>query len=61
MKSAIRCVVAIVILASAAWAQWSSDPNQNLALSNIPGKPDLTDEDSNWRRNVYLLGVTYLF
>ena len=37
MKSAIRCVVAIVILASAAWAQWSSDPNQNLALSNIPG------------------------
>jgi len=37
MKSVIRCLVAIIILASAAWAQWSSDPNQNLALSNISG------------------------
>src|SRR6516164_8566720 len=37
MKSVIRSVVVIVILASAAWAQWSSDPMQNLALSNIPG------------------------
>src|SRR5271166_74637 len=37
MKSATLCFVAIVMLASTAWAQWSSDPNQNLALSNIPG------------------------
>jgi hypothetical protein len=27
----------VLTLASAAWAQWSSDPNQNLALSNISG------------------------
>jgi hypothetical protein len=37
MKSVVRCVVALVILTAAAWAQWSSDPSQNLALSNIPG------------------------
>jgi hypothetical protein len=30
-------------------------------LSSIPGKPDLEDEDSNWRRNEYTLGVTYVF
>jgi hypothetical protein len=30
-------------------------------LSNIPGKPDLADEDSDWRRNEVLLGVTYFF
>jgi hypothetical protein len=50
-------------------ASWMATSNLKLefsyahwtALSNIPGKPDLTDEDSNWRRNVYLLGVTYLF
>ena len=40
MKYAIRINVLSVlalILATSAWAQWSSDPAQNLALSNIPG------------------------
>ncbi|HUI85278.1 MAG TPA: hypothetical protein VL240_13700 [Candidatus Binatia bacterium] len=41
MKSATRASVRIVLLgialATSAWAQWSSDPSQNLALSNIPG------------------------
>src|SRR5271166_383826 len=27
----------VLSLASVAWAQWSSDPNQHLALSNISG------------------------
>src|SRR5271167_2251586 len=30
-------VLLLLTLASGAWAQWSSDPNQNLDLSNIPG------------------------
>ena len=33
MKYVIRCFVAAIILSSAAWAQWSSDPSQNLPLS----------------------------
>ncbi len=33
----IRGLVATILLSTAAWAQWSSDPNQNLALSNISG------------------------
>jgi hypothetical protein len=40
MKSAIRIAVMYVIgltLATSAWAQWSSDPSQNLDLSNIAG------------------------
>jgi len=37
MKYIIRFFVAAIILSTAAWAQWSSDPGQNLALSNIPG------------------------
>jgi hypothetical protein len=36
MKSVTRFVLAIVVFTSAAWAQWSSDPNKNLALSDIP-------------------------
>ena len=40
MKHAVRvaalCVLALG-LSPAAWAQWSSDPAQNLDLSNIPG------------------------
>lgn len=40
-------------LSSLGWAQWSSDPNQNLALSDIPGadqvQPKLaTLPDSSW-------------
>jgi hypothetical protein len=50
-------------------AQWKALPNLSLevsftywiVLSNVPGKPDLSDEDSNWRRREYLLGVTYTF
>ena len=40
MKYAIRTAVVCVVgltLATSAWAQWSSDPSQNLALSNIAG------------------------
>ncbi len=40
MKYAVRIFAMLafgLILATSAWAQWSSDPNQNLALSNIPG------------------------
>jgi len=36
------------------YAHWS-------VLSSVPGKPDLADEDSDWRRNEYVLGVTYIF
>ena len=35
-----RCfplLLLVLTLATSAWAQWSSDPAQNLALSNIPG------------------------
>ena len=39
MKSVLRCCILLVTLtlAMGAWAQWSSDPSQNLALSNISG------------------------
>jgi hypothetical protein len=40
MKYAVRVLATLVfalLLATSAWAQWSSDPLQNLALSNIPG------------------------
>ena len=40
MKSGMRRSALLVLaltLATSAWAQWSSDPSQNLALSNIPG------------------------
>jgi len=30
-------VALVLIFATGAWAQWSNDPNQNLALSDIPG------------------------
>jgi hypothetical protein len=29
--------------------------------SDVPGKPDLSNEESNWRRNQVLLGFTYVF
>jgi len=32
-----------------------------VVLSHVPGKPDLSEDDSNWRRNEYLLGVAYAF
>jgi hypothetical protein len=40
MKSPLRSVLLLVLaltLTSGAWAQWSSNPLQNLDLSNIPG------------------------
>ena len=37
MKQSLGFVLALVMLSCAAWAQWSSDPSQNLALSNIAG------------------------
>jgi len=37
MKHVVRCFVAAILLSSAAWAQWSSDPSKNLALSDISG------------------------
>ncbi len=30
-------VVLVLAFSMSAWAQWSNDPMQNLALSNIPG------------------------
>ena len=36
IRTAVMCVIGLT-LATSAWAQWSSDPLQNLALSNIPG------------------------
>ena len=56
MKHAVRvaawCVLALG-LSPAAWAQWSSDPAQNLDLSNIPGadqvQPKLLSlSDNTW-------------
>ena len=54
MKYAIRfavlCALALM-LSAGAWAQWSSDPAQNLALSNIPGadqvQPKLLPQPNN--------------
>jgi hypothetical protein len=48
---------------------WRALPNLTLefayahwvVLSDQPGKPDLADDDSDWRRNEYSLGVTYIF
>lgn len=40
MKSVFRGCMLLVFtltLATGAWAQWSSNPAQNLDLSNIPG------------------------
>ncbi len=37
MKSVVRCFLTAILLSCAAWAQWSSDPSKNLALSDIPG------------------------
>ena len=37
MKSVARCFVTAILLSCVAWAQWSSDPSKNLALSDIPG------------------------
>ena len=39
MKLVLRsCILLVTLtLATGAWAQWSSDPSQNLALSNISG------------------------
>ncbi len=41
MKRSLSCLALTFVLgltlSSSAWAQWSSDPNQNLALSDIPG------------------------
>jgi hypothetical protein len=34
---------------------------QGVVLSSVPGKPSLSDEDSNWRRHPYLLGFAYTF
>ena len=56
MTSAVRSIllsVLILTLASAAWAQWSSDPSQNLALSNISGADQVQPKvlplpDNSW-------------
>jgi len=56
MHSAVRSVllsVLIVTVATAAWAQWSSDPFQNLALSNIAGADQVQPKvlplpDNSW-------------
>jgi len=42
------------LMLEASYAYW-------VTLSSVPGKPDLSDEDSNWRRHVYLLGFSYTF
>ncbi|MGC2110957.1 MAG: hypothetical protein WA655_15655 [Candidatus Korobacteraceae bacterium] len=56
MRYAVRTVVVFVlgfVFATAAWAQWSSDPAQNLALSNIPGADQVQPKllplpDNSW-------------
>ena len=55
MRSAVRSVLLVLVVltfASAAFAQWSSDPFQNLALSNIPGadqvSPSAASADNSW-------------
>jgi hypothetical protein len=56
MKYRVRsCALLLlaVTLATSAWAQWSSNPSQNLALSNIPGadqvQPKLLPRpDNSW-------------
>jgi hypothetical protein len=56
MKSPLRSVLLLVLalmLASSAWAQWSSSPSQNLALSNIPGADQVQPKllplpNNNW-------------
>ncbi len=56
MKYAVRsfllCALGLVF-ATAAWGQWSSDPAQNLALSNIPGADQVQPKllplpDNSW-------------
>jgi hypothetical protein len=56
MKYAVRIAIVCLIgitLATSAWAQWSSDPSQNLALSNIPGADQVQPKllplpNNNW-------------
>ncbi len=56
MRSAVRSVLLVLVVltfASAAFAQWSSDPFQNLALSNIPGADQVQPKvlplpDNSW-------------
>jgi hypothetical protein len=56
MTSAVRSILLSVLtltFASAAWAQWSSDPSQNLALSNISGADQVQPKvlplpDNSW-------------
>jgi hypothetical protein len=55
MKYALRCCLFVLVLTltSAAWAQWSSDPSQNLVLSNIPGADQVQPKilslpDNSW-------------
>ena len=56
MTSAVRSIllsVLILTVATAAWAQWSSDPFQNLALSNIAGADQVQPKvlplpDNSW-------------
>ena len=48
-----RLLVLALALAGSAWAQWSSDPSQNLALSNIPGADQVQPKllplpDNSW-------------
>ena len=51
-RSCVLLVLALT-LATTAWAQWSSDPSQNLALSNIPGADQVQPKllplpDNSW-------------
>ena len=56
MKYALRTLLLFVFaltLASSAWAQWFSDPSQNLDLSNIAGADQVQPEllplpNNNW-------------
>ena len=52
-RSSRLLLVLALTLATSAWAQWSSDPSQNLALSNIPGADQVQPKllplpDNNW-------------
>lgn len=56
MKFRVRDSLLLVLaltLTTGAWAQWSSDPSQNLALSNIPGADQVQPKllplpDNSW-------------
>lgn len=53
LRNTLSFFTVAVVLATASWAQWSSDPNQNLALSDMVGADQVQPKlavlpDSSW-------------